>query len=174
MGLFDENPLLLRVARTASARTGAPVLGGIAVFLHGYRRTTADVDLFVHDPFAARDALIAIGGVWDAARRAVMLEGIEIHFVTAAQTGRPPTATVTIEEIGVISLPDLIEFKLRTGLNNIARAKDLADVVELIRVLGLTKDFAPKLPKDQREPFKRLVDAVQADEQQHFSGDDPA
>ena len=49
LGIFSEGSDLLRVAKQAAGATGGPVLGGIAVFLHGYRRTTEDVGLFAAD-----------------------------------------------------------------------------------------------------------------------------
>lgn len=141
LGMLTPGSKLLDVARRISASGVGPVLGGVAVFLHGYHRTTEDVDVFAADTAAASEALIALGATWDADAREHVLDGVH-----------------------VVGLADLIRFKLRSGLRSAARAKDLADVVELIRRVPLDKAFAGKLPTELREDYKRLVDAVAEDE----------
>jgi len=160
MSLFSDEPHLLDLARRVSAATGAPVLGGIAVFLHGYRRTTEDVDLFADDAERVAAALRELGAEWDAERREHRLDGVPIHIVTANDTGGPPAETVEITGVRLISLPDLVRIKLASGLGRVERAKDLADVVELIRAVPLDATFAARLPKEQRVAFRKLVDAV--------------
>jgi hypothetical protein len=59
-----------------------------------------------------------------------------------------------------VSLADLIRFKLRSGLDRPQRAQDLANVVGLIQRVPLTRSFAARLPREQRAPFRKLVDAV--------------
>ncbi len=160
MGLFSDSSELLDVARRVSDATGAPIVGGIAVFLHGYQRTTVDVDVFAADPDAVRASLLALGATWDRQRREFLLDRVPVHLITENETGGLPEATETKRGITVVSLPDLVKFKLRSGLQSTNRAKDLADVVELIRNVPLDKRFATRLPKNQRAPFKKLVDAV--------------
>jgi hypothetical protein len=162
MSLFDEEPELLRLAARVTAATGAPAVGGIAVFLHGYRRTTEDIDLFAADPAAVRDALRREGASWDEARREHILDGVPIHLVTAAETA-PPAATTTIRGVEVVSLVDLVRMKLATGLHRVERAKDLADVVELIRHVPLDSSLAARLPSSQRVAFRKLCRAVHAE-----------
>ncbi|MCL4742526.1 MAG: hypothetical protein KJZ54_10030 [Phycisphaerales bacterium] len=162
LGMLSEGSHLLAVAARAADATNAPVIGGVAVFLHGYRRTTEDVDLFADDPQTAADALRAAGATWDAQRREHTLDGVPIHLVTAAQTGSRPDATERRHGVTIISLPDLVRFKLHAGLDHLDRARDLADVVELIRRVPLDKSFAARLPTAMRDPFKRLVDAVRS------------
>lgn len=163
MSLFDEEPDLLRLAARVTAATGAPAVGGIAVFLHGYRRTTEDIDLFAADPVAVRDILRREGASWDATRREHILEGVAIHLVTAADTA-PPTATTKIRNVEVVSLVDLVRMKLATGLDRVERAKDLADVVELIRRVPLDASLAARLPSSQRVAFRKLCRAVRAED----------
>jgi hypothetical protein len=160
MSLFSDEPKLLALAKRVSEATGAPILGGIAVFLHGYRRTTQDIDLYAEDPEQAAAALEGLGAKWDPGARQHVLDGVPIHLVTDKEVGGPPAETVELRGCRVVSLADLIRLKLESGLDRIARAKDLADVVELIRALELDKEFAAKLPKPLRKPFKRLVEAV--------------
>ena len=63
-----------------------------------------------------------------------------------------------------MSLADLIRFKLHSGLDRPERSQDIADVVELIKRVPLDKDFVTRLPKEQRDAFKKLVDAVRTAE----------
>ena len=160
MSLLSEDPELLKLARRVSRAARAPVLGGIAVFLHGYRRTTADIDLYAADPAAVGDALVGLGARWDAKKREFVLDGVPIHLVTDKETGGPPKETVERRGIRVVGLADLIRFKLESGLNRPARAQDVADVVALIREVPLDKRFAPRLPPSMRAAFKKLVDSV--------------
>lgn len=162
--IFEDSSRLLAAAERLTAAGLGPVVGGIAVFLHGYRRTTEDVDLYCDDTVAATQALETLGARWDAERREHILDGVPVHLVTKAQTGSAPRESVDIKGVRVISLPDLIAFKLRAGLSSVARAKDLADVVELIRAALLETTFAARLPKELRHEFRKLVDAVQADQ----------
>jgi hypothetical protein len=165
MSLFDDEPSLLRLAARVTAATAAPVVGGIAVFLHGYRRTTEDIDLFAADPRAVGDALRREGAAWDERRREHELEGVAIHLVTPAEAS-PPAATTLIRDILVVSLVDLVRMKLATGLDRVERAKDLADVVELIRRVPLDNAFAARLPREQRVAFRKLCRAVHAEARQ--------
>jgi hypothetical protein len=160
MSLLSGDPKLLRLARRVSEATGAPVIGGIAVFLHGYRRTTEDIDLFAEDARVAGAALARIGAEWNTKAREFSLEGVPIHLVTEEQTGGSPREIVKVENIRVVSLADLIRFKLKSGLRRPERAQDIADVVALIRNVPLDKRFAARLPREQRNGFKKLVDAV--------------
>ncbi len=160
LGMFEQDSHLIDVARRVARITGSPVLGGVAVFLHGYRRTTEDVDLFVTDTDAAAKAIQDAGALWDKAARQHALEGVPVHLVTEQQTGSAPRSTVVIRGVKVVALPDLIAFKLHSGLGRVERAKDLADVVELIRCVPLDKAFASQLPARFRNDFKKLVEAV--------------
>ncbi len=160
MSLFSDDRELLVLARRVTAATGAPVLGGIAVFLHGYRRTTEDVDLLAAAPRETAAALEKLGATWDERRREHVLDGVPIHLVTLDQAGGPPQEVVQIEGVAAVSLRDLVRQKLRTGLDRPDRAQDLADVIELIRRVPLDKRFASRLPQALRVPFKKLVDVV--------------
>jgi predicted nucleotidyltransferase component of viral defense system len=87
---------------------------------------------------------------------------VAIQLVTDRETGGPPEATETRQGVLVVSLADLVRTKLRSGLDNLNRARDLADVVELIRHVPLDKRFAARLPREQRPAFEKLVEAVRA------------
>jgi len=160
LGLLSDDPELLRLARKVAEATGAPVIGGISVFLHGYRRTTEDVDLFAADTQEVAAALRDLGAIWNESERQLELEGVAIHLITADQTGSAPVRRVEIQGVPTVSLADLIRFKLHSGLDRPERAQDLADVVELIRRVPLDSRFAACLPREQRGAFRKLVAAV--------------
>lgn len=159
-----DNTKILDVARSLRDRVDAPVLGGIAVYLHGYLRTTVDLDLYTPDRRLTSGQLLSAGARWDAPRREHVLGGVRIHTVTPEDAGHKVERTSIIDGVRVVSLKDLIAIKLICGLTNTGRAKDIGDVEELIRAVPLDKRFAGGLPHELRAPFKKLVDAVRAGE----------
>jgi len=59
----------------------------------------------------------------------------------------------------VLSLARLIESKLACGLGSLRRThRDFADVVELIAIHQLGRDFARHLHKSLRATFRKLVE----------------
>jgi hypothetical protein len=113
------------------------VIGGVAVTLHGHVRATSDVDVYVPAPLAAfAERLRADGFSFDAGRREFSLDGVPVHRAPPAQAVPVPTHMRTIDDVRTVSLADLINLKLRSGLRDLARARDLADVVDLIRANG--------------------------------------
>lgn len=164
IGLPGDNSTILSVARSLRDKVDAPVLGGIAVYLHGYLRTTVDLDLYTPDRQRTAEQLIDAGARWDAPRREHVLDGVRIHTVTPEDAGHEVGRTSIIDGVRVVSLKDLIAIKLLCGLNNTGRSKDIGDVEELIRAIPLNKLFAGKLPPTLRASFKKLVDGVRAGE----------
>lgn len=162
IGMPGDNTRILAVARSLRDRVDAPVLGGIAVYLHGYLRTTVDLDLYTPDRRLTSEQLLSAGARWDATKREHVLDGVRIHTVTPKDAGHNVERTSIIEGVRVVSLKDLIAIKLICGLSNPGRSKDIGDVEELIRAIPLDKRFAGKLPPKLRASFKSLVDAVRA------------
>jgi hypothetical protein len=159
-GNVDGTERMLELARRVTKASGRPVVGGIAVVLHGWGRFTRDIDIYSDNFRETHDRLVAAGIPWDAKGREFLIEGVAVHLVPDDSLGGPPKRISTIKGVKVIGLADLIRGKLTVGLVSMNLAKDLADVVELIRLVPLKKDFAPKLPKHLRAPFKALVDDV--------------
>lgn len=162
---MDGKGALLEVAREVTkimrdAGLHAPVIGGVAVVLHGYIRTTVDIDLFADDLPGVAEALKAGGFRFKKARRDFVRDQVPVHLVTEQETRFHPQNLIETEEIETVSLPDLINLKLRSGLANPLRAIDLADVIGLIRVRKLAPAFASRLQKDLRSDFRKLVQAV--------------
>lgn len=151
---------MLALARRVTGASGAPVVGGIAVVLHGWGRFTADIDIYSADFQATHEKLLAAGIPWDSKHREHVIEGIAVHMVGDDSLGGPPKRISTIKGVKVIGLADLIRGKLTVGLESINRGKDVIDVIELIRIIPLKKDFVPKLPKHLRPAFRELVEQV--------------
>lgn len=158
---------ILDVAReltTLCARAGieAAVVGGVAVVLHGHVRTTRDVDLLVAGPLEQLRSLLSDHGFeCDPTRREFRKHNVPVHLVVQDQTRYLPRAFEDHDGIRTPSLADLINMKLRSGTSNLLRAQDLADVIGLIRVRGLTPAFAAQIDADLRPEFRKLAEAVQ-------------
>jgi hypothetical protein len=157
---------ILDVARKVSRilKERGAVIGGIAVVLHGHVRTTNDVDVYVTGslPDAAKQ-IESAGATFSSERKEFSYEGVPIHFVTAEQAAIEPRDFVELDGVRTVSLSDLINLKLHSGMRNLTRAQDLADVIGLIRVHQLGTDFAARLHKSVRSEFKKLAKAVQND-----------
>lgn len=164
IGMPGDNARIIEVARFLRDRVDAPVLGGVAVYLHGGCRATIDLDFYTADRGYTADQLEAAGAKWDKSNREHLLDGIRIHTVTPDDAKHQVGRTSIIDGVRVVSLKDLIAIKLLCGLNNRGRAKDIGDVEELIRVIPLDKRFAGKLPRELKVPFKNLVDGVRAND----------
>ena len=61
IGMPGDNSHILEVARRLRETVDAPVLGGIAVYLHGGGRSTVDLDLYTDDRPATAAQLEAAG-----------------------------------------------------------------------------------------------------------------
>ncbi len=167
LSLLDRRGSILDLAREISQlmrreSIAGAVIGGIAVILHGHLRVTKDVDVLLDQPLQAiADLLIAEGFAYDQARREFSRDGIALHLVTLEQVGKAPRETIEIEGVTTVSLADLVEMKLASGMRNLLRAQDLADVIGLIRHNGLTSEFSKHLDKSLRPTFRKLVKAIQ-------------
>jgi predicted nucleotidyltransferase component of viral defense system len=157
-----NNDRLVEIARSLRDRVEAPVLGGVAVYLHGGGRATIDLDFYAVDRRVTSEQLRAAGATWSAAKREHVLDGVRIHLVTPEDAKHTVERTSVIDGVLVVSLKDLIAIKLICGLNNVGRGKDIVDVEDLIREIPLDKRFAGKLPPALRASFKSIVDVVRA------------
>lgn len=153
------------------------VAGGMALFAHGLRRFTEDVDLIVTgDGLKALHRELAGAGYRPPFAGSKNLRdaesGVRIEFLVTGQfpgdgkpkpVAFPPPASAIIEQDGVnyVNLPTLIELKLASGMTNPERVKDLADVQELIKLLVLPTNFADSLNSFVREKYAELWFATQ-------------
>src|ERR1051326_3035767 len=124
MLMLEKKGSVLDVARDVSRllrETGVngAVIGGIAVVLHGYVRTTRDVDILLAKPLEGfAHALEDAGATFDRAENQHVLSGIPVHLVPHDIAGGPRDDTIEIDGILTVSLPDLINMKLRSGLGD--------------------------------------------------------
>jgi len=162
IGMPGDNSRILDVARRLRDIVGAPVVGGVAVYLHGGERSTVELDLYTTDRRATAPQLESAGARWVSASREHVLDGVRIRTITPQEAGVTIERTSIIDRVRVVTLKDLVAIKLLCGLKVPGRSKDLGDVEDLIRFVPLDKRFAARLPKHVRSEFKTLVDAVRA------------
>ncbi|MCA8996116.1 MAG: hypothetical protein KDA80_04005 [Planctomycetaceae bacterium] len=152
------------------------VVGGMAMFFHGYRRFTEDVDLLVTADGLKhiQEKLVGRGYLppFEGSRNLRDTEtGVRIEFLITGDfpgDGKPkPVAfpdpnktSIEIDGVTFISLVGLLELKLASGLTNPRRARDLADVQELIATLKLQREFADQLDESVREKYLSLWQIV--------------
>ncbi|HUO84798.1 MAG TPA: hypothetical protein VM534_06750, partial [Thermoanaerobaculia bacterium] len=72
-----------------------------------------------------------------------------------------PPALTPIAVISLLSIDRLIELKLASGLSAPHRLRDLADVLELIRIAGLPRELAEELDASVREKYIELWESAQ-------------
>jgi hypothetical protein len=176
-GKDEVHKSMRRIAKRLE-KAGIPyaIVGGMAVFAHKYRRTTADVDVLLTPAgfaefralFAAKDYRQKEG----RPRRFVdKVNKIGIDFLVTGLfpgLGRPgpiaypDPATVgeVIEKIQVVNLKTLVELKLAAR-----RHRDFGDVVELIRFNDLDESFLQQLhPSVHRDYIECLEEKRREDE----------
>ena len=149
----------------------------MALFFHGYRRFTEDVDILVtreglKEIHQRLDGLGYLPPCTGSKHLRDTDTGVRIEFLVAGDypgDGLPkpmafpdPAETgVVIEGLRFLQLPRLIELKLASGMSNAGRLKDLGDVQEAIKVLGLPKDLANQLNPFVQEKYRELWEGVQ-------------
>lgn len=154
------------------------IAGSMAMFLHGFRRFTEDVDVLVTREGLAKihDALEGRGYVkpFEASKNLRdSRTGVKIDFLIAGQypgDGKPGpiafpephTASLVIDGMRVLTLPKWTELKLISGRLP-ARRRDWADVQDAIRTLKLPHEFSNELDLSLRDSYNQLWDEVQTD-----------
>lgn len=147
------------------------VIGGVAVVLHGHTRTTVDVDVFAPEPQNLATVLEESGFVFDHKRREFVKQRVAVHLISPAKIGIIPKRRMNIDGVRTVSLADLLNIKLHSGQETMLRAKDLSDVIDLIRLHQLGKDFTPRIDKSLRSEFRKFVDAIQKERRQRKAGE---
>ena len=155
------------------------VAGAMALFRHGYRRFTEDVDILVtreglkqiHEQLEGRGYLRVFAG--SKSLRDTEF-GVKIEFIITGDypgDGEPkPVAfpdpaqvAVELEGIRYVKLATLVELKLASGMTAPHRLKDLADVQEMIKALRLPREFAENLHPYVRDKFNELWSGPESD-----------
>jgi Nucleotidyl transferase AbiEii toxin, Type IV TA system len=141
--------------------------GGFAVQEHGYPRFTVDVDLIVPDVEAARDRLCMNGFRENPGSKMTVTDRetrveVDLHPGGGSVDPGPVPIPVPLEvsdEPQILPLERLISSKLSTYIaRGIARAKDYADVVELMKANDLPRDY----PVDPavRDLYRKMWDEL--------------
>jgi hypothetical protein len=179
MGEADVQRALERIARVLDEK-GIPyaVIGAMALNEWGYRRATIDVDLLLTaDGLRALKAEVLGRGYTEKFPGSRGLRdaeaGVNLDVVLAGEfpgDGKPKPvafpdpaqAAVRGRRVALLPLPRLVELKLASGMSAPHRLKDLADVLELVRVLSLPRDLALSLDASVRAKYEELWEAAQA------------
>jgi hypothetical protein len=180
---FDEKSAVHHSLRKIASRLKDldipyTVVGGMALFSHGVRRFTEDIDILV-TPAGLAEAHRQLEGLgyiqpFQGSKQLRDTDtGVRIEFLVTGQfpgdgkpkpVAFPDPADVGIEMNGIrfLRLETLIELKLASGMTGgVHRLRDLADVVELIKALKLPADFADKINPYTRDEFMELWNGVQ-------------
>ena len=178
MGEADVQKALEKLTRTLDAhRIPYAIIGALALNEIGYQRVTVDVDvLLTTEGLAAFKAAHLGRGYVEKFPGSRGLRdpefGVDIDVVLAGAypgDGRPKpvtfpdpsTAAARGARIALLPLPTLIELKLASGMTAPHRLKDLADVIEVVRVLTLSEEFSTSLHPYVRDKYLELWRAAQ-------------
>jgi hypothetical protein len=159
------------------------VAGGMALYVHGFRRYTEDVDVLVTREDLARihQELEGLGYVRPFAASKNLRDeetGVRIDFLVSGQfpgDGKPgPVAfpvpgdvSIVHEGVRVVSLPKLVELKLASG-QAAHRLKDLGDVQQLIVSLKLPLELAEQLDPSLRDQYRQIWTGAQTAAQEEY------
>lgn len=137
------------------------LVGGMALFAHGYERVTKDVDILVtrEDLQRLHDQLEGHGYLppFQGSKHLIDTDTkVRIEFLTTGEypgDGKPKDVafpmpdevSVPIDGFSVASIESLINMKLASGMTASHRIKVIADVQEMTKVFKLPKDFVHKL-----------------------------
>lgn len=152
------------------------VAGGMSLDAHGFRRLTVDVDILVtrEGLGTIHEKLEGLGYVppFTGSKNLRDTEsGVRIEFLVAGEfpgDGKPKPvafpdpaeAGIEIDGIRYLNLPTLVELKLASGMTNPGRLRDLADILELIRIRRLPREFADQLNPFVRDKYLELWQVV--------------
>jgi hypothetical protein len=153
------------------------IVGGMALNEYGYRRVTVDVDVLLtreslqkfKDHWLGRGYVEKFAGS-RGLRDAELGVAIDV-LVTGDYPGDgkpkpvrfPDPAEVAIRDgsLALIPLATLIELKLASGMSSIQRAKDIGDVVELVRHAQPARSLGAELDPSVRDKYFEIWDALQ-------------
>jgi hypothetical protein len=178
MGDADVHKALEKLARTLDdLNIPYAIIGAMALNEFGYRRVTVDVDVLLTAEGLARLRAETLGrgyvekfpgsrGLRDAEH------GVDIDVVLAGSYPgdgqvKPvafPDPELSAERgarVALLPLATLLELKLASGMTAPHRLKDLADVLEVIRTLNLSREFADTLNPYVRDKYADLWRAAQ-------------
>jgi hypothetical protein len=179
MGIADVQKAMRKlVAALEALEIPYAVVGGMALNEYGYRRVTVDVDVLLTPDGLQRfkDHWLGRGYVekFPGSRGLRDTEfGVTIDvLMTGDYPGDgqpkpvrfPDPAKVAIRNGGpaLIPLAKLIELKLASGMSSVHRAKDIGDVVELIKHARPARELGDELDPSVRDRYFEIWDALQS------------
>ena len=183
MGEGILNETLRRVAKDLENHSiDYIVIGAVALNSYGYRRFTEDIDLILTREGLKKfqNELVGLGyrPAFEGATKKFRTtrENVTVEIITNEEfpgDGKPKPVIfpdpnenkVEIDGIKTVSLEQLIELKLASGMTAPHRIKDLADVQELIKIKSLTAEYADELNPFVREKYLELQKAVAESEE---------
>lgn len=186
MGAYfmDSSPLQKAAAdiarRLDEMRIDYAIVGALCLAAHGVVRATEDVDVLL-----TRDGLERFKQSWlgrgyvnvrpggKAVRDTV--NGVKVDFLVAGdypgdgmpkpvKFPEPKDASAEAGRFRVLSLPRFVEIKLASGMTAPHRLQDLADVLKLIAVAKLPRDFGQTLDPYVRPKYDELWQTAQRPE----------
>lgn len=181
MGEADVQKALDALVRALdAANIPYAIIGAMALNEFGYRRVTVDIDvLLTAEGLAAFRARYLDRGYVEKFPGSRGLRDVEHRVdIDVVLTGTypgdgqpkpvrfpdPATAASRGVRVALLPLARLLELKLASGMTAPHRLKDLADVLEVIRSLRLSKETAGDLDPYVREKFLELWQAAQAED----------
>jgi hypothetical protein len=174
---FEKESAVHQTLRRIVARLedlGVPyaIVGGMAMFFHGYRRFTDDVDILVTPEglkaiHAALEGLGYLPPFTGSKHLRDTDSGVKIEFLTTGDypgDGKPKPvvfpnpleARVVLDGVSCLQLPLLLDLQLACGMTNPGRLNDLGDVQRMIQVLDLPADLADRLNPFVRDKYQEL------------------
>lgn len=154
------------------------IIGAMALNAHGYRRETTDVDVVVlpeglecfKKELVGRGYVATFAGARKSFRNTQT--DITVEFITTGEypgDGKskpvafpdPTQVSIVIDGINIVDLPTLINLKLASGMTQPSRRRDLADIQDLIRILGLKSDYSLQLDPYVQPMFDTLMEELQ-------------
>ena len=183
MGTSDVQHALEKLARLLE-EDGIPyaVVGAMALNAYGYRRLTVDVDVLLTpaglDEFKTKHLGLGYVPKFPGSKGLRDTEnGVSIDVLLTGEypgDGRPKpvafpdpaVAAVQGERVALLPLPTLIELKLASGMSAPHRLKDLADVLELVRIVHLPEEAVEDLHPYVREKYREIWRAAQEPERE--------
>jgi hypothetical protein len=152
------------------------IAGGMALFFHGVRRFTEDVDILVtrEGLREIHERLEGLGYVppFQGSKNLRDAEsGVKIEFIITGDfpgDGKPKPvafpepdqANTEIETKKFLTLAKLVELKLASGMTNPMRGQDLVDVQTLVSRRHLPEAFADQLHPFVQGKFKEIWSLV--------------
>jgi len=162
----------MRKAVRVLADAGIPslVVGGYAVQEWGYARFTSDVDLVVPDVGQARGVL-SINGFRENPGSTMTVTDrvskVEVDLLPGGGSVGPGPLKLPMPETvstapAIATLKTLIEIKLSSYLGSpLVRAKDLGDVVELMKANRPSRELGAELDPAVAEEYWRVWDGLE-------------